>query len=239
MSVFGGMNKGERNRIKVGVRTAMASQTLFEGRYLGGRPPYGHTLKDLGPHPNPAKAATDRRLHGLTPHPETAPVVRIFAEYLRDDGIFAIAERLTAEGIPCPSAHDRRRNPIATAVPGPIAPSGHAHQSPLQERDPAPRAADHLTRPWLAREFAPQRREHTINTVLQQARVGLTPPTTTTTADPMVSEYDGKIAKYRAALEAGADPKLVTTWIAEAQAARDRARDLRPKQSPQNNETCD
>jgi site-specific DNA recombinase len=41
MSVFGGMSKGERNRIKVRVRTAMASQTLLEGRYLGGRPPYG------------------------------------------------------------------------------------------------------------------------------------------------------------------------------------------------------
>jgi site-specific DNA recombinase len=56
MSVFGGMSKGERNRIKVRVRTAMASQTRLEGRYLGGRPPYGYTLKDLGRHPNPAKA---------------------------------------------------------------------------------------------------------------------------------------------------------------------------------------
>ncbi|GAA3943057.1 hypothetical protein [Actinoplanes auranticolor] len=36
MSVFGGMSKGERNRIKIRVRTAMATQTQVEGRYLGG-----------------------------------------------------------------------------------------------------------------------------------------------------------------------------------------------------------
>ncbi|GGU79368.1 hypothetical protein GCM10010211_51740 [Streptomyces albospinus] len=39
MSVFGGMSKGERNRIKIRVHTAMASQAKIEGRYLGGRPP--------------------------------------------------------------------------------------------------------------------------------------------------------------------------------------------------------
>ncbi len=111
MSVFGGMSKGERNRIKVRVRTAMAAQTELEGRFLGGRPPYGYTLKDLGPHPNPSKAADGKRLHGLTPDPATAPVVtRIFAEYLAGYGLFAIAEGLTRDNIPCPSAQDRARN---------------------------------------------------------------------------------------------------------------------------------
>jgi site-specific DNA recombinase len=66
-SVFGGMSKGERNRIKVRVRTAMATQTKLEGRYLGGRPPYGYTLCDLGPHPKPGKAADGKRLQGLAP----------------------------------------------------------------------------------------------------------------------------------------------------------------------------
>lgn len=47
------MSKGERNRIKIRVHSAMASQTLVEGRYLGGRPPHGYRLVDLGPHPNP------------------------------------------------------------------------------------------------------------------------------------------------------------------------------------------
>jgi site-specific DNA recombinase len=85
MSVFGGMSKGERNRIKIRVRTAMASQTEFEGRYLGGRPPYGYTLTDLGRHPNPAKAAEGKRLHGLAPDPQTSPIVQqIFDLYLAD-----------------------------------------------------------------------------------------------------------------------------------------------------------
>lgn len=117
MSVFGGMSKGERNRIKVRVRTAMTSQAKLEGRFLGGRPPYGYRLIDLGPHPNPAKAADGRRLHGLGPDEVTAPVVtRIFAEFLGGRGIFAIAERLTREGIPCPSAHDRQRNPHRSGI---------------------------------------------------------------------------------------------------------------------------
>ncbi|MFE9914805.1 hypothetical protein ACFYPG_06555 [Micromonospora sp. NPDC005553] len=73
MSVFGGMSKGERNRIKLRVRTAMAAQTLLEGRYLGGRPPDGYTLQDLGPHPNPAKAADGKHLRGLTPRPADRP----------------------------------------------------------------------------------------------------------------------------------------------------------------------
>jgi hypothetical protein len=31
------------------VRAAMATQVQIEGRYLGGRPPYGYQLADLGP----------------------------------------------------------------------------------------------------------------------------------------------------------------------------------------------
>jgi hypothetical protein len=62
MSVFGGMSKGERTRIKIRVRSAMAAQAQVEGRYLGGRPPYGYRVIDAGPHPNPAKAADGKRL---------------------------------------------------------------------------------------------------------------------------------------------------------------------------------
>ena len=111
MSVFGGVSKGERNRIKIRVRTAMAAQAQLEGRYLGGRPPYGYTLVDVGTHPNPAKAADGKRLHALAVDDQAAVVVRrIFAEFLTGYGIFAIAERLTADGVACPSAHDPRRN---------------------------------------------------------------------------------------------------------------------------------
>ncbi len=89
----------------------MAALAETQGRYLGGRPPYGYLLIDAGPHPNPAKAADGKRLHVLAIDEKAAAVVqRIFAEFLAGRGIFAIAERLTRDGIPCPSAHDPGRN---------------------------------------------------------------------------------------------------------------------------------
>jgi len=111
MSLYGGMSKGERNRIKTRVRTAMAAQAAIEGRFLGGRPPYGYVLADAGPHPNPGKAAIGQRLHVLDLDPAAAPVVqRIFAEYIGGAGIYRIAEALTGDGILSPSAHDPARN---------------------------------------------------------------------------------------------------------------------------------
>ncbi len=47
----------------------------MEGRYLGGRPPYGYLLIDAGPHPNPAKAADGKRLHVLAVDERAAAVV--------------------------------------------------------------------------------------------------------------------------------------------------------------------
>jgi hypothetical protein len=89
----------------------MAAQAQIEGRFLGGRPPYRYVIVDAGPHPNPAKAADGKRMHKLALDPEAAPVVeRIFAEFLVGRGIFAIAEGLTRDGIPSPSAHDPARN---------------------------------------------------------------------------------------------------------------------------------
>ncbi|MCA2216366.1 recombinase family protein [Jidongwangia harbinensis] len=111
MALYGGMSKGERNRIKIRVRSAMAAQAAMEGRFLGGRPPYGYRLADAGPHPNPGKAADGKRLHRLEADPITAPVVqRIYREYLAGSGIYAIAEGLTRDGILSPSAADPARN---------------------------------------------------------------------------------------------------------------------------------
>jgi site-specific DNA recombinase len=111
MSVFGGMSKGERNRIKIRVKAAMGAQAKDEGRFLGGRPPYVYRITDAGPHPNPAKAADGKRLHKLELDPEAAPVVeRIFAEFIAGSGFYAIAEGLTRDDLPSPSAHDRARN---------------------------------------------------------------------------------------------------------------------------------
>jgi hypothetical protein len=111
MSLYGGMAKGERSRIKMRVRSAMESQARHEGRFLGGRPPYGYQLADAGAHPNPAKTADGKRLHRLEIDTLAAPVVRrIFDEYLSGQGLFAIAEGLSGDRIPSPSAHDPIRN---------------------------------------------------------------------------------------------------------------------------------
>jgi DNA invertase Pin-like site-specific DNA recombinase len=111
MSVFGGMSKGERSRIKIRVRMAMQAQAKIEGRFLGGRPPYGYHLADAGPHPHPSKAADGRRLHRLEPDPATSPIVeRIFGMYLSGSGLMAIAEALTRDGVPSPSVADPARN---------------------------------------------------------------------------------------------------------------------------------
>jgi site-specific DNA recombinase len=112
MTLFGGMSKGERTRIKTRVRAAMSAQTATEGRFLGGRPPYGYRLADAGEHPHPGKAAVGARLHRLEPDPATAEVVaRIFELFLAGHGYYAIAEQLTAEAIPSPAGYDRVRNP--------------------------------------------------------------------------------------------------------------------------------
>jgi site-specific DNA recombinase len=117
MTLFGSMSKSERTRVKTRVRAAMGAQTALQGRFLGGRPPYGYRLVDASEHPNPAKARLGVRLHTLEPDPVTAPVVaRIYRLFLDGDGYLAIAERLTAEHIPPPSGHDRVRNPHRLGV---------------------------------------------------------------------------------------------------------------------------
>ncbi|WP_328372590.1 recombinase family protein [Micromonospora zamorensis] len=348
MSVFGGMSKGERNRIKLRVRTAMAAQTLLEGRYLGGRPPYGYTLRDLGPHPNPAKAADGKHLKGLTPDEQTAPIVRqIFAEFLAGIGLFAIAEGLTANHVPCPSAHDRARNrhrsgiawsksavrviltnprytgrqvwnkqrtdevlldvdDVAMGHTGVMRwnardkwvvskdithepliddatfeqaqailqrrgrgtggqhvrqrtrnpyvfrgmiycaacdrrmqgqynhgdayyrcrfPQEYALANQVEHPSNVYLREDALTDPidtWLAAAFAPHHIESTI-TAMTEAQPLDHPPAAGTAAQTIITECDAKLERYRAALDAGADPAVVTGWIAQTQAERARA----------------
>ena len=107
MLALGLSSKREITRTRIRVRTAMAAQTREQGRYLGGRPPYGYRLGDAGPHPNKAHAAWGRRAHKLEPDPETAPVVRwMFAQRLAGHGAARITRALNDAGIPCPSAAD-------------------------------------------------------------------------------------------------------------------------------------
>jgi site-specific DNA recombinase len=117
MTVLGLSSKREVTRTSIRVRTAMAVQVREQGRYLGGRPPYGYRLGDAGPHPNKAHAAWGRRAHRLEPDPETAHIVRwIFARRLAGYSVARIARALNDAGVPCPSAADPGRNPHRTGA---------------------------------------------------------------------------------------------------------------------------
>ena len=96
MLALGVQSKREITRTRIRVRTAMAAQTREQGRYLGGRPPYGYRLADARPHPNKAHAAWGRRAHRLEPDPVTAPVVRwMFVQRLAGHS----AARITTLGL--------------------------------------------------------------------------------------------------------------------------------------------
>ena len=134
MAMFGGLSKAERGRIRTRVRSAMRSMAT-DGRFLGGRPPYGYRLADAGPHPNPSKAADGKRLHRLDIDPKAAPVVeRIFRLYVAGFGYRAIAETLTLDGFPSPSAYDPARNPHRD-------PSGWSHSAVRGRSSPTPPTA--------------------------------------------------------------------------------------------------
>ncbi|WP_422735711.1 zinc ribbon domain-containing protein [Micromonospora sp. WMMD729] len=84
---------------------------------------------------------------------------------------------------------------------------------------------DALTDPldtWLASAFAPHRIAQTI-IAMADAEPLHHPPTTGSTAQAIITECDAKLERYRAALDAGTDPAVVTGWIAQTQAERTRA----------------
>jgi DNA invertase Pin-like site-specific DNA recombinase len=117
MTVLGLSSKREITRTSIRVRTAMAAQTREQGRYLGGRPPYGYRLADAGPHPNKAHAAWGQRACRLEPDPAAAHVVRwISAQRLAGHSVARIARALNEAGVPCPSAADPGRNKHRTAA---------------------------------------------------------------------------------------------------------------------------
>jgi hypothetical protein len=130
MLALGIQSKREITRTRIRVRTAMAAQAREQGRYLGGRPPYGYRLADAGPHPNKAHAAWGRRSWRLEPDPQTAEVVRwIFSQRLAGHSLARVTRALTEAGIPCPSAADPERmdrprlNPTAVRGQGLLPPA--------------------------------------------------------------------------------------------------------------------
>ena len=68
MTHLGLSSKREVTRTSIRVRPAMAVEVREQGRYLGGRPPYGYRLGDAGPHPNKAHAAGAAVPLGSPPH---------------------------------------------------------------------------------------------------------------------------------------------------------------------------
>lgn len=64
---------------------ASLARLAVQGRFLGGRPPYGCTLADA--HPNPEKARIGQRLRRLEPDPAISAIVeRIFEEFTAGSG---------------------------------------------------------------------------------------------------------------------------------------------------------
>ncbi|MGW0504069.1 hypothetical protein [Micromonospora sp. NPDC003241] len=110
--MLGAQSKREVQRARFRVIMAMRAQAREQGRYLGGRPPYGYRLVDAGPHPNAAHARWGRRLRRLEPDPATAGHVRwMYAQRLAGRSLASIARGLNDAGTPCPSGVDRDRNP--------------------------------------------------------------------------------------------------------------------------------
>ncbi|WP_082403189.1 recombinase family protein [Saccharothrix sp. NRRL B-16348] len=93
------------------VVTVMRMQTVEQGRYLGGRPPYGYGLVDAGPHPNRALARRGVRQQRLMPNPATAPTVKlIFSLRLAGHSAAGIARHLNEQSVPSPSSADAERD---------------------------------------------------------------------------------------------------------------------------------
>ncbi|MET8177728.1 zinc ribbon domain-containing protein [Streptomyces sp. NPDC005336] len=75
---------------------------------------------------------------------------------------------------------------------------------------------------WLAKVFLPHRLDDTIDLMATVAAPGQE-PAAVVAARKVIADCDTKLATHRAALEAGADPAVVTQWITETQARRARA----------------
>jgi hypothetical protein len=72
---------------------------------------------------------------------------------------------------------------------------------------------------WLSTSFAPHQLPDTIQ-ALYNAQPDIDNKSDAVTVERVIQECDAKLTRYRTALEAGADPHLVTQWITEVQARR-------------------
>lgn len=72
---------------------------------------------------------------------------------------------------------------------------------------------------WLSRCLAPHRLDETV-IALHDAQPDLDTDPAVLASARVIEECDQKLARHRAALEAGADPVLVARWMADTQARR-------------------
>jgi site-specific DNA recombinase len=73
---------------------------------------------------------------------------------------------------------------------------------------------------WLARVFEPVSLPATVEALYAAQDAGEAEAATVQAAHQKVAECDNKLARYRAALEAGTDPAVVASWVAEVTASR-------------------
>ncbi len=131
MLLLGSQSRREVLRARHRVLAAMHLQSRVQGRFLGGRPPYGYRLADAGPHPNRAHASWGRRLHRLEPDPVTARWVRwIFEQRATGRSVAGIARELNDRSVPCPSSADRDRNRHRRSTSGSSGPSSASSRTP-------------------------------------------------------------------------------------------------------------
>jgi DNA invertase Pin-like site-specific DNA recombinase len=119
MTLLGAQAQREVVRARHRVMAAMGAQARLQGRFLGGRPPYGYRLADGGPHPNVMHARWGRRVHVLEPDPEAARWVRwMFAERARGRSVASLVRELNDRGVPCPSSAESSAQlaPVGSAV---------------------------------------------------------------------------------------------------------------------------
>ncbi len=117
MVLLGAQAQREVARARQRVLAAMRAQTSQQGRFLGGRPPYGYRLVDGGPHPSARHGGWGRRLQMLAPDPVTAPWVRwMFQERAGGRARASILRERNSRGVPCPSSADPGRNSHRTGA---------------------------------------------------------------------------------------------------------------------------
>lgn len=117
LALLGILSKREIIRARQRSTSAMAAQVRDQGRYEGGRVPYGLVLVDAGPHPNRRDARRGRQLQRFDLDPTQGPVVAwMFAQRRTGASLARITRALNDQGIPCPSAEDRQANPHRTGA---------------------------------------------------------------------------------------------------------------------------